>query len=127
MRMLCTILMFICFSAVAHQFDNPPPELSNGYWCQLHWVPPVERVNGAPLTIEEIQTFDIEVKLADVWVPWLNGVTNTTEHILWYSSEPCPAPPYLSYRARTVDTDGRPSDWASPSAPPKPLSTEVCQ
>lgn len=77
------------------------------------WLPPTERVNGDPLPAGEIGGYDLECLTEGGAPVYATGLpAGTTEHT---TAEVFEAGNYFC-RMRTIDTDGRVSDW-SQSAP----------
>jgi hypothetical protein len=73
------------------------------------WIPPAERVNGDPLAPAEIAGYDLECsELAGAIVYQANippGTSHETGEVFDSGEFVC--------RMRTIDTDGRLSDWGS--------------
>jgi hypothetical protein len=73
------------------------------------WTPPTERVNGDPLTAAEIAGYDMECRTTGGELVYqaggLTGTSHSTAAVFEAGQFVC--------QMRTIDTDGRQSEWAS--------------
>jgi len=114
-RLIVSLLLFVSINSYATiDPDNLPPmnpflKSLGAHQCWMNWETPTTRMDKSPLPIDKIATFEIKTE----GVAWKAPVKNTDTHIIWIVAPFVPCPSCEGYEIRTIDTDGRKSDWIS--------------